>query len=169
VVDLHIGLIHPVAAEAKQIGFGAHLAREVARVGLVANEALASLIGHMQNGIFLGLVAHGAKLAAHRDQCDGGLAVLQTRLMAVLASHGDGGMDEPSLFLVRMARKAGLRLNGAWLDKWVFGRVLGLHVPSHYKRDHAQGEEHKHKADPRPFCRRGIKGLFVYFVPHCTP
>jgi hypothetical protein len=77
---------------------------------IMAYKALAALIRPMLDGIFRGLVAHHAKIAARGYRRDGGLTLLRGSLVAVLTTHPHSRVNELALFSLGMASEAGLRL-----------------------------------------------------------
>ena len=77
----------------------------------MANKALAVLIGTVLDGIFRGFMAHRTKIATGGDQDDGCLVFFGGGLVAVLAAHGNCGMDKLALFLLGMAFQTCFRLD----------------------------------------------------------
>jgi hypothetical protein len=116
-----------VAAQAKYMRLGARLAREIAGVGIVANQALSIPVRPMQDGVFLGLVAHGAQFPPCRHKRYARFAVLRSRLVATFTTHIDSGVDKLTFFLVRMASEAGFGLDGIRLNKGMLGRLPRSH------------------------------------------
>jgi hypothetical protein len=102
-VDLHVGLARDVTAHAKRVGLGAGYAREVARVGIMADCAVPFLERAVHDGVWFEVVASAAKFTTPRHERYCGFAVLGYGPMAAVATLHQGRMDKFPLFLSRMA------------------------------------------------------------------
>jgi hypothetical protein len=70
---------------------------------LVADKALAVLIGTMKHGGFLGLMALRTEVASSGKQGDGCFVSFRDDLVAVLATHPNCRVDELAFFFLGMA------------------------------------------------------------------
>jgi hypothetical protein len=70
---------------------------------LMADKALAVLIGTMKHGIFLCLMALGTQVAPAGEQGDRCFVFFRDDVVAVLATHPNRRVDELAFFLLGMA------------------------------------------------------------------
>jgi len=92
-----------MTTETERVHRSTSLCLVVARVRVMADQALPCLEGSVLDGICIGFVAHRAKIAPGGDQGDGCLVFFRRGLMAVLTTHPNCGVDKLPLLLLGMA------------------------------------------------------------------
>lgn len=117
-----------MTTETERVHRSTSLCFVVARVRVMADQALSCLEGPVLDGIFTGSVAYRAKIAPGGDQRDGCLVFFRRGLVAVLTTHPNREVDKLTLLLLRMAGQARLRLNVFWFNErmcdWFFSSNL---------------------------------------------
>jgi hypothetical protein len=115
----------PVALQAERIHLSACLGFELRAMGIVADQALAVLIGAMPDRILRCLMAPLAQAGPGGEQVDRCFVFLGDDVVTVRTTHLNCGVNEPGLFLFGMAGQAGFRLDISGLDVGVLELFLG--------------------------------------------
>jgi hypothetical protein len=115
----------------------------------MTDQTLPVSVGPVQHGVFLGGMAHGAQIPTRRQERDGRFVVLGSYLMAVGASHSEGGVHELRTLLLGMAGEAGFGLNIFFLDERVFDHILAGE-PANLRHDKRRCDEQEYQSYPSP-------------------
>lgn len=112
-------LFRGVAGKAERIPFGACLSFEFRGMRVVANDALAVLVGTMQDRVLAGLMALCAEGSTHGNRRYGRPAIFRHYLVAVLTAPPQRSMNELARLFLGMTRQTRFRLDAFRFDEWM--------------------------------------------------